>query len=77
MHSLYNIRLWQMIAILVGYGAVVFCSQLTALTLYSCFSGKDNDGPWSAKSWTKRLVLLVSAGIVAAIGLPSSSLRIC
>lgn len=71
MHSLYNIGLWQMIAILVGYGAVVFCSQLTALTLYSCFSGKDNDGPWSAKSWTKRLVLLVSAGIVAAIGLPA------
>lgn len=73
LHNLYDITLLQMVMILVGYGAVVFCGQLTALTLYSCFSGRDNDGPWSAKSWTKRLVLLVSAGIVLAIGLPALS----
>lgn len=54
-----------MLAILLGYGAVTFCSQLTAMTIYS-FTSAD-EGRKRLIKYTMRGVYLV---LIAAVAVP-------
>lgn len=65
LYNTYGISVGAMLAILLGYCAVTFCSQLTAMTIYS-FTSAD-EGRKRMVKYTMRGVFLV---LLAAVALP-------
>lgn len=65
LYNTYGISIGAMLAILLGYGAVTFCSQLTAMTIYS-FTSAD-EGRKRLIKYTMRGVYLV---LIAAVAVP-------
>ena len=67
LHNLYGLSLWGLIAILLGYGAVMFCTQLTAMAIYSFTSG--NPGRKRAVGW---IIKALCAAVLALLALPAA-----
>ncbi len=70
LHQLYNLSIPGLILILLGYCMVMFCSQLTAMAIYTFTSGNPR-----AKRVVKALLYLLVLAAVAYIFLPLISDR--
>ncbi len=65
LNSLYSISIVELLIILLGYCLVVFCSQLTAMAIYSFYSGNER-----AKKVIKGIIIGICAIVVVYIGIP-------